>query len=108
MRFVRPSGRASYPRGLRLVDTCAISCTGTRVANRASVAGDGAGPVRGGGVLGDEPPGPGLDGDQGQRPRPPPGQERRRGTGTGPRIKLRRLGLVPRFPTSPSVAGSVL
>jgi hypothetical protein len=39
--------------------------------------------------LGDEPPGPGLDGDQRQRPCPPPGQERRRGAEAAPRTKLR-------------------
>ena len=40
--------------------------------------------------LGDEPPGPGLDGDQGQRPRPPPGQERRRGAGNAATYKKLR------------------
>ncbi len=33
------------------------------------------------------------------------GQERRRGTGNRPRNTIERPGPVPRFPTSPSVAG---
>jgi hypothetical protein len=42
-----------------------ISCTGTRLANRAIVAGTVPGWWRSGTLLGDEPPSPGLDGDHG-------------------------------------------
>ena len=62
---------------------------GTRVMNRSSGRAAVPGWWQDGTLLGDEPPSPGLDGDQGQRPRPPPGQEHRRGAEAAPRIKIR-------------------
>ena len=70
---------SSHP--LSLNDTWPIALAGTLVRTgdqgRAAVPGW----WRSGTLLGDEPPSPGLDGDQGQRPRPPTGQEHRRGAG---------------------------
>ncbi len=58
-------------------DTSPISCTGTRVANRASVAGTVPGWWRSGTLLGDEPPVRALTETKGSGP------VRRRGKNTG-------------------------
>jgi hypothetical protein len=84
------------PRRFNLRDTCPIALAGTLVRTgdqgRAAVPGW----WRDGAPLGDEPPSPGLDGDQRQRPCPPPGQEHWRGAGNrATLLNLRGLGLRP-------------